>query len=333
MATDATSVMAPNAVVSWHVHLNSAPFCKSWSRENAEERARAYAFEYEGEVAGPFDYQARDCPYKQKQETPLTEDERAELFGTGIAAPMTTDNPMAGSNEIAPISEEVDPLPDEAVVDEVPVMEEPAADPAPAPTPSVAKGPTSGSIDLHEIVCEECGEPMDQHRHPKTGSGGGSGGGRRKNPAAHGSCPHCGGPLHWNEGGGKVNGECLLRQMMVEDGTITDPMTQRLPIATAVDYAKLGKWIEAKQASGAELRYGKMEAAGGSVGGTFAALRPKAPPRLKPKKNESAVPSTAEVAEATESTAPEAATEPEPPKETKADRRKKRQEKLKAVKR
>ena len=190
----------------------------------------------------------------------------------------------------------------------------------PTPVPSQA-------VSLREIICAECGEPMDTHIHPTKGGApaaapAGRSSGPRKPPTAHPPCPHCGGRLHWNDGGGKVNFECLFRQQMHDLGRITDPMIDRLPVAGADEFVALGKWIEEKRKAGATLRYGKMEDPGG-VASTYSALRP----RHKPESSGSAPASSiTEVAQSVAVIEAAPVTEPTPESNGEEDTRRKQEE-------
>lgn len=141
-------------------------------------------------------------------------------------------------------------------------------------------------VDLHEVMCSDCGEPMDQHPcAPKSGSGAAGttittvttrSTGPRKAPSAHPQCPHCGGRVHWNSGAALVNFDCIYRQYLMAKGLISDP-SARLPVLTAVTLKEVGDWAEVQEAKGG-FEYGNM---GGAGGATYSASRPKAVPRVK----------------------------------------------------
>jgi hypothetical protein len=285
--TSEVSASTNTDVIAWHVHLETPPFCKSWWKEEAEERARAYGYEYGAPVAGPLEYVARDCPYKQEMEAAIEAEASAaakvkvEAEGAATAAAMTetpVPSPLTGG-----------PLPPPGPFPMMPGMLVP-----PLTGTAVGGPPLVASLDLHEILCDECGEPMDEHSHPTSATSSSTivrTTGPRKKAADRPPCPHCGGPIHWNESGGKVNFECLLRQRLVAVGDVKDPLTERLPVSSAGDIVTLGEWIKEQSAAGAELQYGKMDSASGGAG-TFAKLRPKAPPKATPTIAPPVAPST-----------------------------------------
>ena len=116
--------------------------------------------------------------------------------------------------------------------------------------------------DAKSVLCSECGELYGDHAHP---SGKGEpvtvlsrSTGPRKKASDRQPCAHCGGPMHWNDHGAKVNMECLVRQMYVDLGIITDPLNDKIPVLTASDFEALGAWIGLKKTAGITLVYGKM---------------------------------------------------------------------------
>jgi hypothetical protein len=126
--------------------------------------------------------------------------------------------------------------------------------------------------DAKAVLCSECGETLGNHRHPKNTGPATRSLGPRKEVSAHPQCPHCGGRIHWNDHGAKVNMECLARQMYVAEGIITDPLNEKLPVLTAADFEALGAWLGLKRKSGVELKYGKMESVAGGAA-TYSGLR------------------------------------------------------------
>jgi hypothetical protein len=153
--------------------------------------------------------------------------------------------------------------------------------------PEMAEVETDGTVNLHEVVCSDCGEPMDEHgcpngtAHPAaapvvvtTRSTG-----PRKKADEHPPCAHCGGRIHWNNGAALVNFECMYRQYLMATGKISDP-SARLPVFTSGAVKDFEMWVDDQ---GEDFKYGNMESAGGG-GGTYSAIRPKAPP--KPVKTE-----------------------------------------------
>lgn len=129
--------------------------------------------------------------------------------------------------------------------------------------------------DAKAVVCSECGETLGDHRHPTVAAASPdpARSRSRKKPEEREPCPFCGGPMHFNDAGAKTNFECLYRQFLLSSGTITDPLRDRLPVATHVDIVEMGDWIEGVVATSpvGTLKYGKMEAASGAS--TFAGLR------------------------------------------------------------
>lgn len=123
-------------------------------------------------------------------------------------------------------------------------------------------------VDLTQLECSGCGGSLDGHKCPSQAKRTGI---KRKAAEEHPSCPHCGGRVHWNNGGALVNFECLYRQFLMESGEIADP-SSRLPIFTAEHLKSMGKWADGKKKSGVELTYGKMEAAGGG-GATYSGIK------------------------------------------------------------
>lgn len=156
-------------------------------------------------------------------------------------------------------------------------------------------GPQLGA-DIQESIdealatlCPTCGETLGDHEHPTKGGGErvvtvtSRSTGPRKKPEERAPCPFCGGPMHFNDAGAKTNFECLYRQFLVASGTITDPLKERLPVATHLDIANLGTWIGKLVIARHDLTYGKMESGAGAA--TFSQLRRKAAPTtiLAPK--------------------------------------------------
>lgn len=123
------------------------------------------------------------------------------------------------------------------------------------------------------VVCEGCGESMDNH---SCGAGGvapasvvySRSTGKRKDPRERPQCPHCLGPVHFSMPGGLQNTECIMRQFFVSAGVMPDAY-QRLPIWTADTLEAAARWAQTNSKS-----YGRMESATGGAG-TYAALRPK----------------------------------------------------------
>jgi hypothetical protein len=310
-------------IVSYHVHTDESPFCKSWSSEDGQAKATAWAGENGGLVVGPYSYTSVMCPYKNQRKEALAQREDAD-DEPRIELPDPPDDAPEETSEQAA----------DAVIEEI---EDDEPEPIPAPLSAtgtaVAADPASPPpTTTDETVCTVCGEPLDEHTHPTMAGGGRASrlGTTRKKPEEHPPCPHCGGRIHWNDSGGKVNFECLFRQRLVEQGTITNPLTDRLPIATASDLADLGLWITAKQAAGTPLRYGKMEDAGGGAP-TYAALRSPSKPKPEPTPPIASIEAVAGslVTELPDPT-PESGDAQEP-ELTKAERKKARQEKLKAM--
>jgi hypothetical protein len=153
--------------------------------------------------------------------------------------------------------------------------------------PEVAETENDGTVNLHDVVCGDCGEPMDVHGCPNGTSHPAPAPtvvttrstGPRKKADEHPPCAHCGGRIHWNNGAALVNFECMYRQYLLAKGKITDP-SARLPVFTASAVKDFEMWVDDQ---GEDFKYGNMESAGGG-GSTYSSIRPKAPP--KPVKTE-----------------------------------------------
>jgi hypothetical protein len=152
--------------------------------------------------------------------------------------------------------------------------------------PTMAEVEADGTVNLHEVVCSDCGEPMDEHGCPNGAAHPATpptivttrSTGPRKKAEEHPPCAHCGGRIHWNGSAAVVNFECIYRQYLLATGKISDP-SARLPVLTAHELKAVGDWADDQT----DLQYGNMASAGGG-GATYSAIRPKAPP--KPVKTE-----------------------------------------------
>jgi hypothetical protein len=152
--------------------------------------------------------------------------------------------------------------------------------------------PDGSEQDASEMICEGCEKPMSEHScggsvtittGPATSS---RSTGPRKAPATRPECPHCHGAVHFSMPGGLQNVECAMRQYYKDIGVIADPYA-RLPIYGLDD---VGRMIDWSNTLATPIAYGRMESAAGGAG-TYASLRPKAPPKEKserPKKRKAA---------------------------------------------
>lgn len=179
--------------------------------------------------------------------------------------------------------------------------------------------------DAKAVLCTECGEVLGKHAHPVAGGHGTTGvvhrkTGARKRPEDREQCPHCKGPLHFNDAGSKTNLECLQRQMCMYLGYIHDPQRDRLPVMTTKEFVLLAEWIIAQEGKGITLEYGKMSSSGGAA--TYSARRSKTvtPAVLVPEAMVPASPPSGGGIPPTEGTsAPEDFRLPGPPREALED--------------
>ena len=130
--------------------------------------------------------------------------------------------------------------------------------------------------DAKATVCSTCGELLGNHAHPSLvghtyTSVTHRSTGKRKRPEERVPCPYCKGVLHFNDAGSKTNLECLQRQMCLDEGTIRDPLRDRLPLMAIPDFIHLADWLKTQASRGVTLEYGKMSASGGAA--TYSGLR------------------------------------------------------------
>src|SRR5262245_48760973 len=165
---------ATTAIVAYHVHSPYAPYCKSWFKEEAEQRAHAYANQYDLTVHGPYDYAARDCPYRLESEklaagdltVPTSLDDEQEQQPEPTTEPTTPPEPVIPALVTPPSS----PFAGAAPAAPPSAPSAPSAAPVSPPAGSTAAVLGNGSIDLSTTICDECGETLDKHSHPVNGS-------------------------------------------------------------------------------------------------------------------------------------------------------------------
>lgn len=222
----------------FHVHTIDAPYCTSYPSTGPEPITEAW--QTKGVILRNIPFSARECPYRQELDR--------NFAPVPVRQPPTlTPGILYG---MSPDLHNREMLADE----------------------QRAKNTVDSAL---ATPCPECGEMLGDHEHPTKGGGERvvtvttRSTGPRKKQEERAPCPHCGGPMHFNDAGGKTNWECLHRQYEVAAGRMTDPLREKLPVATHTTIAAVGSWIDKQDQS--KLHYGKMESGGGAA--TFSQLR------------------------------------------------------------
>lgn len=173
---------------------------------------------------------------------------------------------------------------------------------------TMVKAPDGTEQDGSALLCEDCEQPLSNHRcnggSSSTGSASAGAGtatrstGPRKAPQARPPCPHCNGAIHFSMPGGLQNMECAMRQYYLDQGTIADPY-ERLPVYGLDEVGRMLDWSKSLKTP---LTYGRMESAAGGAG-TYAAQRPPSEKRAKKQKPAAAGEKIEDMAEAVDPTA------------------------------